>query len=121
MTSLRLTGKQQFCLDGLSGVSWQLVVVGLYQMQRVPFLHKSIAYLEQRHVRSITDTVWLPNTYNFTRQGRTIDKHGKGRFGIWSLTTCMGRQIVGALGVQLHSDVWTVWQGKTSSFFTPPI
>ena len=44
------TEKQQFSRDGLSGVSLQLVVVGLYQMQRVLFRHKFIAFLPQHSI-----------------------------------------------------------------------
>ena len=51
------------------------------------------------NMRFITDTVWPSNTFNLTRQSLAIDMHGQRRFGIGSLTSCSGRQIVGALGV----------------------
>ena len=59
-------------------------------------------------VRPVTDTRWPPNAYNHTRQNRAIDEHGERHFRIWSLTTGTGRQSVGTIGVQLHSDVWPV-------------
>ena len=34
--------------------------------------------------------------------------------------SCSGRQIVEMLGVQLHSDVGSVWKGKSSSFVMSP-
>ena len=61
-----------------------------------------------------------PTLFNLTRQSLAIDMHDQRHFGIRSLTSCNGRQSVGTLGVQLHSDVWSVWQSKTSSFFTSP-
>ena len=42
--------------------------------------------------------------------------HGQRHFGIWSLTSCNGRQSVGTLGVQLHSDVWSVCRAKFRPF-----
>ena len=60
------------------------------------------------------------NTFKLTRQGLAIDMHGQRHFGIRSLTSCNGRQSVETPGVQLHSDVWSVWQSETSSLFTSP-
>ena len=70
----------------------------------------------------LSQTPYGPPTYlfNCTRQSRATVKHDQRRFGIRELDSCNGRQIVGSLGIQLHSDVWSFWQSKTSSVLTSP-
>ena len=83
-------------------------------MQRVLFRHKFIAFWVQHQIYHKHRMAF--QHFNCTRQSRATVKHDQRRFGIRELDPCNGRQIVGSLGVQLHSDVWSVWQGKLRPF-----
>ena len=99
------------CLACLSSLLW------LFQTKKVLFRHKFIAFLVQHP--NVSRHCVASNMFFFHETASRIYKLIK---DILESGHCIlqWQAICGTLGVQLHSDVWSVWRGKTVSFFMSP-